>query len=582
MLKGTLFSIMVLMKDMLNFKSWRKVVVILLALIFLCSTVSLFATIYSYQNQINQSYENENSYMCDKWVANADTRLTMIYEQLYDVFVTLYDDTQFQKDPNNIDVFTAKEIVEMLQKKTIASNDISAIFLYDINSEYYTYNANSKSTIVKLPMVKGYLKEICVEDNTFLSDHSWSIRYIGGNAYFYKCVKMGRFIVGAVSDCSLYRFSDNVPDSDVATFFLDGNEIIHNSGNEDLKSRIELGVEGTVQRYGHFLSVLAGENTGIKGTLIVKHNGSGINAFSGLMFLANAVLEIVLIVILFGYIRRRILKQTNELIVATQEVSKGNLDYRIDTDDVGSDEFVELYNNFNNMTSEITNLKIAQYDMKIKEEQNKLRMLRGQLRPHAFMNGITTISNLTYDNDSEKVRDYIYQFSQFTRYMLNTSNEWVTIKEELKQIENYVEMQKIKFPNSIDYVYDIEKGIEEEKIPYLLLFSQVENSFKHAMSLIQTLHIYIKCERYEEEGFKGIRLIEEDDGDGFSKEAIEKLEANDNMFTKEHIGLTNTKYTLHILYNRDDLLRISNKETGGARIELLIPEKGDSDETADM
>ena len=160
--------------------------------------------------------------------------------------------------------------------------------------------------------------------------------------------------------------------------------------------------------------------------------------------------------------------------------------------------------------------------------------------------------------------------------MLNTSNEWVSVKEELKQIENYIEMQKIKFPDSIDYACDIEPGTEEAKIPYLLLFSQVENSFKHAMSLIQTLHIYIKCERYEEEGFKGIRLIEEDDGDGFSKEAIDKLNTNDNMFTKEHIGLTNTKYTLHILYKRDDLLRISNKETGGARIELLIPEKGEN------
>ncbi|MDO4940496.1 MAG: histidine kinase [Erysipelotrichaceae bacterium] len=570
------------MVNIFNFKSWRKVVVGLLAIILFCSTISLFTTVYSYQKQINQTQMNENNSICSKWVSNTDTRLNLIHEQVYDVFVTLYDDTEFQKNPNEIDTFTGKKIVDLLQKKIIASDDISAIFLYDVNSGYYTYNASSKSTIVKLPMVKSYLKEICVEESAPVGDHSWEIKYIGGNKYFYQCMRMGRFIIGTVSDCDLYKFNDKISDSDVTAIFTDGEEKILSIGDEKLVDSIEPSSEGTKYEDGFVTSTLVGEYSNIIGILTVKYNRSYFNLLTGTLFLSNAILEIVLIVLLFSYFRRRIMKQTNDLIVATQEVSKGNFDYRIDTENVGSDEFKELYTNFNNMTSQITDLKIEQYDMRLKEEENKLRMLRGQLRPHTFMNGITTISNLTYDNDPEKVRDYIYQFSQFTRYMLNTSSEWTSIKEELKQIENYIEMQKIKFPNSIDYTCDVDQDIVETKIPYLLLFSQVENSFKHAMSLIQTLHIYIKCEKYEEEGFKGIRLIEEDDGDGFPQEAIDNLNANDKMFTKEHIGLTNTKYTLHLLYKRDDLLRISNSEKGGARIELLIPDTGDNDETINM
>ena len=570
------------MKSWLNLKSWRKVVLALLILSFLCSTISLFTTINSYQTQIKQTYENENEYICNKWIFNTDTRLNLIHEQIYDVFVTLYDDTEFQKNPKSIDAFTGKKIVELLQKKTIASKDISAIFLYDENSNYYIYNANSKSTIVLLPMVKSYLKEICVEENSPIANHDWIIKYIGGNKYFYKCIKMGRFIVGVVSDCELYKFNDEIEDSEVTAFFVSENETILSIGEEELSKYINVEEKGTTVENDYFITTLTSDTTNITSTIIVKRNKSDIAVFSNGLFLINALFEIALTIILFLYIRNRIVKQTSNLIVATQEVSKGNLDYRISTDEKGSDEFNELYKNFNKMTSQISKLKIEQYDMKLKEEENKLRMLRGQLRPHTFMNGITTISNLTYDNDSDKVRDYIYQFSQFTRYMLNTSNEWITIKDELKQIENYVEMQKIKFPNSIEYHYDCDKNIEDVNIPYLLLFSQVENSFKHAMSLIQTLHIYIKCEKYEEEGFKGIRLIEEDDGDGFSKEAIEKLNENDNMFTKEHIGLTNTKYTLYILYKRNDLLRISKSESGGARVELLIPEKGVSDETINM
>ena len=569
------------MNSIFNFKSWRKVVVGLLAIILFCSTISLFTTVFSYQKQINQTQMNETNSICSKWVSNTDTRLNLIHEQVYDLFITLYDDTEFQKNPNSIDTFTAKKIVNLLQKKIIASNDISAIFLYDTNSDYYSYNASSKSSIVKLPMVKTYLKEICVEESAPVADHSWEIKYIGGNKYFYQCMKMGRFIIGTVSDCNLYKFSDKI-DGDITAVFLDGEEKILSIGDEKIIDNIDISEIGTKDEDGLIISLLVGEFSNIIGILTVKYNRSYLSLLTGTLFLSNAILEIVLIVLLFSYFRRRIMKQTNDLIVATQEVSKGNFDYRIDTDNVGSDEFKELYSNFNNMTSQITDLKIEQYDMKLKEEENKLRMLRGQLRPHTFMNGITTISNLTYDNDLEKVRDYIYQFSQFTRYMLNTSSEWTSIKEELKQIENYIEMQKIKFPNSIDYTYDIDQDIIETKVPYLLLFSQVENSFKHAMSLIQTLHIYIKCEKYEEDGFKGVRFIEEDDGEGFPQGAIDNLNANDKMFTKEHIGLTNTKYTLRLLYKRDDLLRISSSKSGGARVELLIPEIGDSDETINM
>ena len=482
------------MNNKKSFKSWQKEVVILLSCVFLCSMISLLTTVIYYQNQMKQTYMNENNAVCEKWVSSVDTRLTLVHEQIHDIFVNLYDDTEFQKNPNDIDAFTGKRIVDMLQKKTIASEDISAIFLYDENSNYYTYNANSKSNIVKLPMVKSYLKEICVDTSQYMSDYSWSIKQIGGKQFFYKSIKLGRFIVGVLSDCELYKLNEDINSEDYAGFFSSDGNVVLSIGNEELVDYVDTSEYDT--RYkGKYISASAlADNCDIIGTIVVKRNTSNISFITSILFLTNAIIGIILIVILFSYMRRRILKPTNKLIEATKEVSKGNLNYRVDENGAGSDEFNELYTNFNNMTEQIGNLKIKEYDMKLKEEENKLRMMRGQLRPHTFMNGITTISNLTYDNDLDKVREYIYEFSRFTRYMLNTNNELTSIKEELKQIENYIDMQKIKFPNSIDYICDVDKSIEETNIPYLLLFSLVENSFKHAMSLIQTLHIYIKCE----------------------------------------------------------------------------------------
>ena len=168
--------------------------------------------------------------------------------------------------------------------------------------------------------------------------------------------------------------------------------------------------------------------------------------------------------------------------------------------------------------------------------------------------------------------------------MMYKAKDWTTVEDEVKNIESYTRMQQIRFPESIEVTYDIDKEIYNEQIPYLILFSLVENSFKHAMTLTDKAYITIKGEYYEEEGFRGFRLIEEDNGPGFSKEALEKIETAeaDDPFTKEHLGLTNVRYSLNLIYKRDDLLRISNREEGGAHIELLIPQQEADDETVSM
>ena len=239
---------------------------------------------------------------------------------------------------------------------------------------------------------------------------------------------------------------------------------------------------------------------------------------------------------------------------------------------------------FNDMSDKIRNLTIEQYDAEIKRQQNQLKMLRAQVKPHTFLNAINTINNMTYTGKGEDIRKYIAAFASFTRYMMYKAKDWTTVEDEVKNIESYTRMQQIRFPESIEVTYDIDKEIYNEQIPYLILFSLVENSFKHAMTLTNKAYITIKGEYYEEEGFRGFRLIEEDNGPGFSKEALEKIETAeaDDPFTKEHLGLTNVRYSLNLIYKRDDLLRIFNREEGGAHIELLIPQQEADDETVSM
>ena len=102
------------------------------------------------------------------------------------------------------------------------------------------------------------------------------------------------------------------------------------------------------------------------------------------------------------------------------------------------------------------------------------------------------------------------------------------------------------------------------------------------MSLYETLDITVRCVREDREDFHGFCLTEEDSGQGFPEDVAEKLRSWDEPFVKEHLGLSNVRYTLNPTYHRDDLLRLSNRPQGGARVELWIPDKEDNHETSDL
>ena len=190
---------------------------------------------------------------------------------------------------------------------------------------------------------------------------------------------------------------------------------------------------------------------------------------------------------------------------------------------------------------------------------------------------------MTYQNRLEDIRSYIQALARYIRYMLNIQSPMIAISAELTHIENYIKMQDLRFPESVKASYHCDKAISETEIPFLMLFTVVENSFKHAMNLYSTMELNIICEPYSEDGFSGIRLIVEDNGDGYTPEVLEQFSGPvpEDLPAKDHLGLSNVQYTLRYVYRRSGLLRLSNLEHG-ARTEILIPAEVKQIETTDM
>ena len=554
-------------------RSWWKVTLALLCILILLIGMSLLWSTLNIRNQVRQTVEQTNAHALKLWAGNVQNQLDALYEHLYDLLVSLYNSTELRTGTPIMDVSTKQKIIEMMNDKLMVSTDADAFFVLDTENDFYLFSASSTLSNQDIFRLKTHCRTAALDAPLSLREQSWKVLEVGDISYFYKNIQLGKYIAGVA--CRLSRFS---PEQTVAilgqepTFFLALPD----------QNFTWLGEPDWTENPGRCTVRLRIYNLGGEIVLSAVPALAEQSIAQPVLLLLITALCLALVVLLLLLLRRLVAAPTRTLIEANEILAAGNIRYRLEEHEAGSREFSALFDSFNNMARQIGNLKIEAYDLRLREQSNRLTMLRAQIRPHSFLNAITTVSNMTYTCRPEEIRAYIQVFAKYVRYMLNVSDPWITVEAEVGHIRNYLKMQEVRFPGAIRFTAEYDAAAGACEIPFLLLYTLVENSIKHAMSLYETLDITVRCVREDREDFHGFCLTEEDSGQGFPEDVAEKLRSGDEPFVKEHLGLSNVRYTLNLTYHRDDLLRLSNRPQGGARVELWIPDKEDNHETSDL
>ena len=273
-------------------------------------------------------------------------------------------------------------------------------------------------------------------------------------------------------------------------------------------------------------------------------------------------------------IRRTILQPVHDLSAAIEaagsEVEKLSI-----PQDAQIREVAVLESTLDELVREVLSTRLEIYENRLKKQDAELRQLRAQLRPHFYLNAIMTASTLIYQNRGEDAREYLNQLSGYMRYMMKLQESMVSLGEELAHVENYVRMQEIKFPDSVFLLIECPEELKALKVPHLLLHTIVENAFKHAMQLTEALMLMITCSREQTGDSPGLHIVVEDNGEGFAPEILEKYNGpSEALEQKDHIGLSNIKRSLVLIYGREGLIRFSNVIPRGARVEIDLPSEG--------
>lgn len=197
----------------------------------------------------------------------------------------------------------------------------------------------------------------------------------------------------------------------------------------------------------------------------------------------------------------------------------------------------------------------------IKEMANRaeIKALQTQINPHFLFNALNAITSSIRINP-DKARELIINLSSYLRYNLELNNEFIDIKKELKQVKDYIEIEKARFGNKLNIIYDIDDV--DVKIPSLSIQPLVENAIVHGILKDKgagTVNISVK------EQDEKVKVSIVDSGVGINEDIIDRV-YNDNI-PENKIGLYNVHLRLKLIYGEG--LTIERLEKG-TKIEFYI------------
>jgi two-component system, LytTR family, sensor kinase len=166
--------------------------------------------------------------------------------------------------------------------------------------------------------------------------------------------------------------------------------------------------------------------------------------------------------------------------------------------------------------------------------ETELKFLRNQTNPHFLFNTLNNIYALARKK-SDETADVVMKLSKLLRFMLyETKNEQIRISDEIKILDDYIELEKLRYNDRLTISFLREIDNENEQIAPLLLIPFVENAFKHGASE----------SRFE--SFINLEMILQN---GILEFNIENSkEQNGKKINDENIGLTNVRRQLELLY----------------------------------
>ena len=235
------------------------------------------------------------------------------------------------------------------------------------------------------------------------------------------------------------------------------------------------------------------------------------------------------------------------------------------------DEIGDLIDTYNYMTRKMYELMEKQAkaaeDLRIAE----FNSLQAQINPHFLYNTMDMINWMALQGQTEEISHAVQSLSRFYKLTLSRKKGISTIARELEHVTIYVQLQNMRYHDSIELITDIPDELSEYQIPKLTLQPVVENSILHGILEKESKSGTIVITGWMEN--EDIVLLISDDGVGIPPEILSTILSGkgNSQSGGTNIAVYNTHRRLQILYGKDYGLIYSSNLGEGTEVEIRFP-----------
>lgn len=281
-------------------------------------------------------------------------------------------------------------------------------------------------------------------------------------------------------------------------------------------------------------------------------------------------LEITMTLTLNRLITTPILK----LKMGAEEISKGNFKFKFNMKT--NDEIGLLAQSFNDMSDQVNQLLNDVEREEQKKRQYELALIQQQIKPHFLYNTLDIILKLSQMGQARKAQMVTRKLAEYYRNSLSGGADIVSIKDEIKMTEDYLELQKLRYSDVFDYEIKLSEKICNVAIPKLSLQPIVENAIEHGFVNSEVkglIKVYDRISAHK--GF--IEIVIEDNGVGIEvdkslalNQMLESIESSSEIVEVKSFGLRNVNHRLKLFFGKESGIKIESQSREYTRIIIRL------------
>lgn len=284
------------------------------------------------------------------------------------------------------------------------------------------------------------------------------------------------------------------------------------------------------------------------------------------LLLLIGIIVMLFTVVLSTMLAQSIVNPITQLAAYADESGHGHFDLPIPV--YSDDEIGFLAERFRIMNTNIKELTTCIYNEQNQKKEFELKMLQAQINPHFLYNCLDNISSLITDCKNKTAVSMVYHLGRYYRSILSKGRNIISIREELRMIRAYLEIQLIKSPELFTYEIQVEDSMMDLKIQKMLLQPIVENSVIHGFPGYKDKRL-INIESFIES--TDVCIVISDNGKGIPKAVLDTLSEPAQTAIPKHFGLKNIQDRIQLKFGENYGIIIHSQENEGTKVTVRFP-----------